>query len=109
MDYIQILVVHSRGVYNFMGIILEAQVSFIFSALCILFNISFRFWPFSNPTVVEETFIEKALNANECVRRIEALIALIMGLTVNAGISIWNEECSAFPHYKKKKERHLCL
>ena len=21
-----------------------------------------------------------------------------MGLTVNAGISIWNEECTAFPH-----------
>ena len=31
-------------------------------------KISFRFWPFSNPTVVEETSIEKALNANECVR-----------------------------------------
>ena len=32
MDYIQILVVtvHSRGVVNFMGIILEAEVSFIF-------------------------------------------------------------------------------
>ena len=43
MDYIKILVVHNRGVYNFMGIILEAQVSF-------------------------------------------------MGLAVNAGISIWNEE-----------------
>ena len=32
MDYNQILVVHSRGVYNFMGMILVAQVSFIFFA-----------------------------------------------------------------------------
>ena len=32
MDYIQMLVVHSRGVYYFMGMILVAQVSFIFSA-----------------------------------------------------------------------------
>ena len=23
-----------------------------------------------------------------------------MGLAVNAGISIWNEECSSFPYYK---------
>ena len=42
MDYIQILVVHSRGVYNFMGIILEAHVSFIFSLLCILFKNLFQ-------------------------------------------------------------------
>ena len=34
----RILVVHSRLVYNFMGMILEAQVSFIFSFLCILFK-----------------------------------------------------------------------
>ena len=38
MDYIQILVVHSRGVYNFMGMILVAQVSFIFSLSCIFFK-----------------------------------------------------------------------
>ena len=32
-------------------------------------KISFRFLPFSNPTVVVEgTSIEKALNANECVK-----------------------------------------
>ena len=31
MDYIQILVVHSRGVHNCMGVILEAQVSLILS------------------------------------------------------------------------------
>ena len=28
MDYIQILRVHSRGVYNFMGMILVARASF---------------------------------------------------------------------------------
>ena len=37
----QILVVHSRRVYNFMGI-LEAQVSFICSLLCILFKNLFQ-------------------------------------------------------------------
>ena len=81
MDYIQILVVHSRGVYNVMGIILEAQVSFfflLFSRFYAFFSkISFRFWPFSNPTVVEEASIEKALHANECVRWIKAFIATL--------------------------------
>ena len=73
MDYIQILVVHSRGAYNFMGIILEAQVSFIFLLLWHSFqNLVSDFGTFSNPTVVEETSIEKALHANECVRWIEA-------------------------------------
>ena len=38
MDYFQILVVYSRGMYNFMGMILVAQVSFIFSLLRILFK-----------------------------------------------------------------------
>ena len=42
--------------YNFMVTILEAQVSFIFSLLCIL-----------KPYVLEKTAIEIALNANECV------------------------------------------
>ena len=32
MDYNQILVVYSRGVYNFTGMILVAQMSLIFSA-----------------------------------------------------------------------------
>ena len=66
MDYIQILVVHSR-VYNFMSMILEVQVSFFFF-YAFFSKIIFRFWPFSNPTVVEETVIEKALHANEYVR-----------------------------------------
>ena len=85
MDYIQILVVHSRGVYNFMGIIMEAQVSFIFRFYAFFSKISFRFWPFLNPTVVEETSIEKALNANECVRWIEAFIA-------NLGHPFWGSQ-----------------
>ena len=68
MDYIQMLVVHSRGVYNFMGMIFMAQVSFIFRFYAFFSKISFRFWPFSNLTVVKEISIEKALNANECVR-----------------------------------------
>ena len=38
MDYIQILIVHSRGVYNFIGMILVAQVSFFSSLLCIFFK-----------------------------------------------------------------------
>ena len=54
--------------YNFMGMILVAQVSFIFLLLRILSKISFRLWPFSNPTVVKEISIQIALNANECVR-----------------------------------------
>ena len=65
MDYIQILVVHSGGVFNFMGMILEAQVSFIylfFSRFFAFFSkISFKFLPFSNPTVVKEISIKKAL------------------------------------------------
>ena len=70
-DYIQILVEHSRGVFNFMGIILVAQVSFIlliFRFYAFFSKISVRFWPFSNPAVVNEISIKKALNANECVR-----------------------------------------
>ena len=69
MDYIQILVVHSRGVYKFIGMILVAHVSFICFRFYEFFSkVSFRFWPFSNPTVVKEISIKKALNANECVR-----------------------------------------
>ena len=70
MDYIEILIVQSRGVYNFMGMNLVAQASLIFFSRFYAFfsKISSRFWPFSNPTVVKEISIKKALNANECVR-----------------------------------------
>ena len=72
----QILVVHSRWVYNFMGIILEAQVSFIFFRFYAFFSkISLRFWWFSNPIHGGRKSIEKALHANECVRWMEAFIA----------------------------------
>ena len=78
----QILIVHSRWVYNFMGIILQAQVSFIFSLLCILFKNLFQILVIFKPYTLEETFIEKALHANECVRWIEAFIA-------NLGHPLW--------------------
>ena len=55
----QMLVVHSRWVYNFMGIILEAQVSLIFSLLCILFKNQFQILVIFKPYVLEETVIEK--------------------------------------------------
>ena len=45
----QILVVHSRWVYNFMGIILEAQV--YFSLLCIIFQIQFQILVIFKPYV----------------------------------------------------------
>ena len=52
-----------------MGMILVAQVSFIFFRFYAFFSkISFRCWPFSNPTVVKEISIQKTLPANECVR-----------------------------------------
>ena len=81
----QILVVHSRWVYNFMGIILEAQVSFIFSLLCILFNNKNQIFVIFKPYTLEETVIEKALHANECERWIEAFIA-------NLGHPLWGSQ-----------------
>ena len=57
----------------------------IFLCFYALFSkISFRFSWFSN-LVVEEPIIEKALNANECVRWIEALIA-------NLGHPLWGSQ-----------------
>ena len=56
--------------YNLMGIILEAKVSFIFSLLCILFKILFQILVIFKPYTLEETVIEKAIlvHGNECVR-----------------------------------------
>ena len=59
MDYIQILIVQSRGVYNFMGMILVARVSFIISLLCILFKNLFQILAIFNPTVVKDIFKRK--------------------------------------------------
>ena len=81
----QILVVHSRWVYNFMGIILEAQVSFIFSLLCIIIKNLFQILVILKPYVLEKTAIEKALHANECARWIEAFIA-------NLGHPLWGSQ-----------------
>ena len=70
MDYIQILIVHSRGVYNFVGMILVAHVSFLLLLLlCILFKNELQILTIFKPyTVVKEIPIKKTINANECVR-----------------------------------------
>ena len=70
MDYIQILVVHSRGVYNCMGIILEAQVSIICSLLCILFKNLLQILAIFKPYFGGRDLHREStsLNANECVR-----------------------------------------
>ena len=60
-----------------MGMILVARVSIIFSLLYAFFSKRFR--PFSNPTIA-------------------SAVTSFMGLADNAGISIWNEEFSAFLH-----------
>ena len=80
----QILVVHSRRVYNFMGIILEARVSyfFFFSLLCILFKNLFQIL---KPYVLEKTAIEKALHANECEEMNRPFIA-------NLGHPLWGSQ-----------------
>ena len=76
----QILIVHSRWVYNFMGIILEAQVSISF----------FRFYAFLSDFGDFQTLyggrksIEKA-HANECVKWIQAFIA-------NLGHPLWGSQ-----------------
>ena len=65
-------------------------------------KISFRCWPYSDATVVNEISIRKVLNAKwvcEMNRSINCKSGTsFMGLAINAGISIWNEECSAYPH-----------
>ena len=103
MDYIQILVVHRKGVYNFMSVILEAQVSFIFSLLCILIKNLFQILAIFKPyTVVVETSIEKALNANECVRWSETFIA-------NLGHPLWGSQSMQELASEMRNERHPCL
>ena len=81
----QILVAHSRWVYNCISIILEAQVSFLFLLLCILLKNLFEILVILKPYVLEETVIEIALDANECVRWIEAFIA-------NLGHPLWGSQ-----------------
>ena len=51
-----------------MGIILEAQVSFIVSLLGILFQNLFQILVILKPYVVDEPVMEKVLHAHECVR-----------------------------------------
>ena len=68
----QIWVEHTGWVYKFMGIILEAQVSFIFSLLRIIFKNLFQILVIFKPYCGGRKSIEKALHANECVRWIDA-------------------------------------
>ena len=75
MKYNQIFVIHSRGVYNFMGIILERQVSFILSVLCIIFKNYVQILVIFFTYVLEKMAIKIELHANVCVRWIEAFIA----------------------------------
>ena len=98
MDYIQSLVVHSsRGVYN-NGYNFGGTGVFHFFALCILFKNLFHIWGIFKPYCGgRDPHIEKALNATKRVSDCKSGTSF-MGLAVNAGISIWNEECSAFPH-----------
>ena len=74
-----------------MDIILEAQVSFIFPLLCILFKNLFQILVILKPYVLEKTVIEKALDANECVRLNRGIHcksgSSFMGFTVNAGLA----------------------
>ena len=61
MDYIQILVVLSREMYNFMSMIFEVKVSFIFSLLSIFFQIysSVWKWPKSETNFWKEYIIAR--------------------------------------------------
>ena len=92
----QILEVHSRWVYNFMGIISEAQASFSFSHLCILFKNYSQILVILKPYTERRNWHDTALDANECVWWIDSFIANLghplCGCPVNAGFSISNEE-----------------
>ena len=67
MNDSQILEVHSRCVYNFMGILLGAQASFIFSHLCILFKNYSQILVIFKPYTETSNWHVIALYANECV------------------------------------------
>ena len=92
----QILEVHSRWVYNFMGILLEAQASFISSHLCILFKNYSQILVILKPYTLRRNWHDTALDANECVWWIDSFIANLghplCGCPVNAEFSISNEE-----------------
>ena len=67
MNDSQILEVHSRWVYNFMGIILEAQTSFSFSHSCILLKNYSQILVILKPYTERRNWHDTALDANECV------------------------------------------
>ena len=73
MNDSQILEVHSRWVYNFMGILLGVQASFIFSHLCILFKNYSQILVILKPYTEIRNWHDTALDANECVMYIHSL------------------------------------
>ena len=102
MNENQILVVHSRWVYNFTGIILEAQVSLIFPIFCINFkNLVSDFGNFQTLCVIKDSHRESTTCKLVCEmnRGIHSKSgSSFMGLGVNAGLSISNEETQNIPH-----------
>ena len=88
--------------YNFMGIILEAQVSFVFSLLCILFTkLVSDFGDFETLGVRRDSHRESITCKLVCEmnRGIHCKSGTsCMGLAVNAGLSISNEERQNTPH-----------
>ena len=83
----QILVVHSRWVYNFMGIILEAQVSSFFRFYAFLSKIGLRYWWISNPIWWNKVHRESTTCKWVCdsVRWMEAFVA-------NLGHPLWGSQ-----------------
>ena len=100
----QILVVHSKIMsvqfygYNFGG----TGVFHFFAFMHSFHKHSFKiFGDFQTLCVIRDSHRESTTCKSVCEmnRGIHSKSApSFMGLAVNAGISIWNEECSAFPH-----------
>ena len=90
----QSLVVHSRWVYNFMGIILEAQVSFIFSFMYSFQKLVSDFGDLETLCIRRDSYRESTACKWVYMRWIEAFIANLghplWGSAVNAGINTWN-------------------
>ena len=97
-----ILVVHSRRVYNFMGIILEAQMSFkIFAFMHSFHKLVSDFGNFQTLRVGSDSHRDSTTYKRVCEmnRGIHCKSgSSFMGLAVNAGLSISNEERQNIPH-----------
>ena len=90
-----------------------------FGGTCVFFSlfyaffskIRFRFWWFSNPTWWKKIHRESTTCKWVCEmnRGIHCKSGTsFMVLAVNAGISIWNEECSVFPHFRLPVDHREC-